>query len=95
MMVGGIPYYLNYFEKSLSVSQNIQAMFFDKGAPLRNEFDRLFSSLFTNPDVMKTIVIALNSRNRGLTRNELLKKQGSQTAVLSVSNSKLWSQEHS
>ena len=76
MMVGGIPYYLNYFEKSLSVSQNIQAMFFDKGAPLRNEFDRLFSSLFTNPDVMKTIVIALNSRNRGLTRNELLKKIG-------------------
>ena len=76
MMVGGIPYYLNYFDKALSVSQNIQAMFFDKGAPLKNEFDRLFSSLFTNPEVMKSIVIALNSKNRGLTRNELLEKTG-------------------
>ena len=76
MMLGGIPYYLNYFEKSLSVSQNIQTLFFDKGAPLKNEFDRLFSSLFTNPDVMKAIVVALNSKNRGLTRKELLDKTG-------------------
>ena len=76
MMLGGIPFYLNYFEKSLSVSQNIQALFFDRGAPLKNEFDRLFASLFTNPEVMKTIVIALNSKKRGLTRKELLDKTG-------------------
>ncbi|MBQ8094840.1 MAG: AAA family ATPase [Clostridia bacterium] len=76
MMLGGIPYYLNYFEKSLSVSQNIQSLFFDKGAPLKNEFDRLFSSLFTDPDIMKAIVVALNSKNRGLTRRELLDKTG-------------------
>ena len=76
MMAGGIPYYLNYFEKSLSVPQNIQALFFDKGAPLKDEFDRLFSSLFTNPEVMKAIVVALNSKKRGLTRKELLDKTG-------------------
>ena len=76
MMLGGIPYYLNYFEKSFSVSQNIQALFFEKGAPLKNEFDRLFSSLFTNPDVMKAIVFALNSKKRGLTRKELIDKTG-------------------
>ena len=76
MTVGGIPYYLNYFDRALSVPQNIQAIFFDKGAPLRNEFDRLFSSLFTNPEVMKSIVVALNSKKRGLTRNELLSKTG-------------------
>ena len=76
MTVGGIPYYLNYFNRALSIPQNIQALFFDRNAPLKDEFDRLFSSLFTNPDVMKSIVIALNSKNRGLTRNELLKKTG-------------------
>ena len=76
MISGGIPYYLNCFENSLSVSQNIQALFFDKGAPLRNEFDRLFSSLFTNPEVMKAIVVAMNSKKRGLTRTELLEKTG-------------------
>ena len=76
MTVGGIPYYLNYFNRALSIPQNIQAMFFDRNAPLKDEFDRLFSSLFTNPDVMKSIVIALSSKNRGLTRNELLNKTG-------------------
>ena len=76
MMLGGIPYYLNCFEKSLSVSQNIQALFFDKGAPLKNEFERLFSSLFTNPEVMKEIIAALNTKRRGLTRQELIEKTG-------------------
>ena len=78
MTVGGIPYYLNYFDKSLSVPQNIQAIFFDRNAPLKDEFDRLFSSLFTNPETMKAIVLALNSKNRGLTRNELLLETGIQ-----------------
>lgn len=76
MTVGGIPYYLNYFEKDQSVSQNIQAIFFDRTAPLRDEFDRLFFSLFTNPEVMKSLVTALASKNRGLTRTELLAKTG-------------------
>lgn len=76
MMVGGIPYYLNYFNKELSLSQNIQEMFFSSGAPLKEEFERLFSSLFVNPEVMQSIVRALNTKNRGLTRAELLQKTG-------------------
>ena len=72
MMVGGIPYYLNYFSKALSLSQNIQSVFFDAGAPLADEFNLMFSSLFVNPEVMKGIVKALNTRNRGLTRAEIL-----------------------
>ena len=74
MTAGGIPYYLNYFDRTRSVPQNIQAVFFDKTAPLKDEFGRLFSSLFTNPGTMKSIVVALNSKSRGLTRNELLSK---------------------
>ena len=76
MMVGGIPYYLKYFEKELSLAQNIDALFFSREAPLRNEFDELFSSLFVNPDVMKSIIIAVNSRKSGLTRSEILQKTG-------------------
>lgn len=71
MMVGGIPYYLKYFEKGLSLPQNIDKMFFSKSAVLRDEYDRLFASLFTNPDVMKTIVWALSTKKRGLSRKEL------------------------
>ncbi len=77
MAVGGIPYYLNYFEKGLSLAQNIDQLFFAfKAAPLRDEFDRLFSSVFTNPDMMKSIVICLNQKNGGYTRSEIAEQTG-------------------
>ena len=76
MMVGGIPYYMKYFSRELSFPQNIDAIFFDEGAPLRDEFNRLFSSLFVNPEVMLSIVTALSKKNRGLTRKELLNQTG-------------------
>ena len=76
MMLGGIPYYLGYLKRGLSLAQNVDALFFADGAPLRGEYDRLFSSLFANPDVMKSIVEALGERNRGLTRQELVRKAG-------------------
>lgn len=76
MMLGGIPYYLKYFNRKLSFPQNIDAMFFAENAPLKDEYDRLFSSLFVNADVMKSIIEALSTRSMGLTRQELLKKTG-------------------
>ncbi|SDB56667.1 ATP-binding protein [Butyrivibrio sp. INlla16] len=71
MMVGGIPYYLNYFEKELSLPQNIDRIFFSKDAALKDEYDRLFSSLFTNADAMKSIIEAISTKRRGLSRKEL------------------------
>lgn len=76
MIVGGIPYYLNYFSREMSLSQNIQALFFDPSAPLADEFQLMFSSLFARPGVMQSIVRAVNTRNRGLTRSELVKLTG-------------------
>ena len=76
MMVGGIPYYLKFFNKEYSLAQNIDAMFFAGNAPLKDEFDRLFASLFANPDVMKSIIMALSAKNMGLTRKEILQKTG-------------------
>ena len=76
MMVGGIPYYLKFFNKEYSLAQNIDAMFFTENAPLKEEFDRLFASLFANPDIMKAIIMALNSKSMGLTRKEILLKIG-------------------
>lgn len=76
MMVGGIPYYLKYFDRKLSLPQNIDAMFFAEGAPLQDEYDRLFSSLFANPETMKSIVEAAGSKSMGLTRQEILQKTG-------------------
>lgn len=74
MILGGVPFYLGYFEKGRSLAQNVDALFFQSNAKLKDEYDRLFDSCFSNPDVMKSIVKALNGRNAGLSRKELVEK---------------------
>lgn len=76
MVVGGIPYYLDYMRKGLSLVQNIDRMFFAEGAKLRDEYDRLFASVFSNPEQMKSIVQLLGTRHSGFTRQEILTKTG-------------------
>lgn len=76
MIFGGIPFYLNYFQRGRSLAQNVDNLFFSRGAKLRLEYDRLFSSVFTNPDMMKRIVRALNRTGAGLTRKELVRDTG-------------------
>ena len=49
---------------------------FSKNAKLRNEFERLFYSVFTNPEMMLSIVRALNTRNSGYTRQEIAERIG-------------------
>jgi AAA+ ATPase superfamily predicted ATPase len=76
MVFGGIPYYLGYMEPTLSLAQNIDKLFFDSGAPLRDEFDRLFNSVFASPEIKKSIVRLLHTRNAGFTRKEITQKLG-------------------
>lgn len=74
MAFGGIPYYLDQFRKGKSVAQNIDAILFDTDAPLRDEFDRLFTSQFSNPDELKRIVTVLSEKKVGYTRDELISR---------------------
>lgn len=74
MILGGIPFYLDYYEKNLSFAQNIDNLFFSDKAVLSGEYDRLFSSIFSNPALMKSIVELLYTRNSGYTRGELIEK---------------------
>lgn len=76
MMLGGIPFYLNYFKKGLSLAQNIDHLFYAPSAKLRDEYDRLFASVFSNPDEMKRMVACLSTRHAGYTRQEILKRTG-------------------
>lgn len=71
MMVGGIPYYLRYFNKRLSLAQNINEIFFADEAQLKDEFNRMFASLFKNAEPIKQIIKAIASKNKGITRKEL------------------------
>ena len=76
MIFGGIPFYLNYFQRGFSLAQNVDALFFEQGAKLHPEFDRLFSSVFVNPEMMIKIVRSLSAKSTGLTRNEISRKTG-------------------
>ena len=76
MAVGGIPYYLDFIKKGQSVAQNIDRMFFAEGAKLRDEYDRLFASVFSNPEQMKSIIQMLGTRHSGFTRQEILAQTG-------------------
>jgi hypothetical protein len=73
MILGGIPYYLEQLEKSLSLSQNIDNMFFKKNAILRDEYTTLYSSLFKSPEKYMHIIEVLAKKRKGLTRDEIVK----------------------
>lgn len=76
MGLGGIPYYLGYFESGRSLAQNIDNLFFADGAKLRDEFDRLFASVFSQPEEMKKIVKLLSTRHAGFTMKDIVTKTG-------------------
>ena len=76
MIFGGIPYYLGYFRRGRSLAQNVDDLFFVKGAKLSLEYDRLFASVFTNPDMMKSVIKAVKTRSMGCTRKEIASLTG-------------------
>ena len=76
MILGGIPYYLDYFNPSLSLAQNIDALFFNPKAKLKGEFERLFSSIFDNADKCLQVVRTLGTRHSGYTRGDIAQKSG-------------------
>ena len=80
MIFGGVPYYLSLIDPSLSLIQNVDLLFFQHKAQLQNEFDELYSALFTPSDGYVKVIEALASRHDGMTRGEIInatKLQGS------------------
>ncbi|HSW94237.1 MAG TPA: ATP-binding protein [Gammaproteobacteria bacterium] len=71
MALGGIPYYLKYAERGLTSAQNIQNIFFEKNSPLKNEFDKLFQSLFENAEAYIELIKLISKRKEGVRRAEL------------------------
>ena len=73
MILGGIPYYMGYFMRGKSLAQNIDHLFFAPNAKLKDEFAKLFSSAFTNPEEMMRIVRFLATKRKGYTRENIAK----------------------
>lgn len=74
MVTGGVPYYLKQVSKTKSVTQNIQSLCFDENGILRDEFERLFKSLYEHADINLQIIRALAQKRYGMTRDAILQK---------------------
>ncbi len=72
MAIGGIPYYMSMMDKSKSVSQNIDDLFFSSNAPLKEEFQDLYRALFRNASPHIEVVTALATKQMGLSRQQLI-----------------------
>lgn len=72
MTVGGTPYYLAKMDKSQSLAQNIDRMFFDREGELREEYNILFRSLFKDSSAYKRVVELLADKTMGMTREEIM-----------------------
>lgn len=73
MILGGIPYYLDMLDRDLPLSKNIDKLFFRENAPLKTEYEFLFSSLFKDSGSYRKVIEALAGKLKGLTREEIIK----------------------
>ena len=71
MILGGIPYYLDMLDPSQPFDTNIDELFFQMNAPLRNEYDFLFRTLFKNAQLYRRVVELVATRAKGLTQAEI------------------------
>ncbi|HNA61889.1 MAG TPA: ATP-binding protein [Rhabdochlamydiaceae bacterium] len=76
IVMGGIPHYLNYFDKTKSLEQNIQSICFATQGFLFTEFRRLFISLFDAAETNLRIIREIAQKKEGISREELLSKTG-------------------
>lgn len=71
MVLGGVPYYLSLLDMGESLPANIDRLFFSEDAPMRDEYRRLYRSVFKSPERYMDIVKALSANKSGLTRTEI------------------------
>ena len=85
MTFGGIPYYLSLLNREESLAQNIDRLFFRADGEMRREFHRLYKTLFTNPNPYITIIEALFSKKKGLSRDEIAQIIGKESSKKKIS----------
>jgi len=74
MILGGTPFYLSLLRPDLSLSQNVDELFFSSDAVLRTEYSFLFKSLFNEAALYRRIVETISLTLIGMTRKEIIKR---------------------
>jgi AAA+ ATPase superfamily predicted ATPase len=73
MVMGGIPFYLSQVQKSYSVTQNIDKIFFTKKSNLYNEYNLLLSSLFEHSEDYDKLLREIANYRYGIGQADLMK----------------------
>ncbi len=73
MLFGGVPFYLSLLKTNQSLVQNVDRLCFAPNAPLRIEFEELYTALFKHADQYISVVKALSQHKEGMTRNDMMK----------------------
>lgn len=76
MMMGGVAYYMSYFQPGRSLAQNIDELFFSENGFLQTEYSRLFTSLFADNVNYRKIVETLSGNRYGITREDISMETG-------------------
>ena len=76
MAFGGVAYYWSLLRTGLSAAQNFDLLFFGVSAEMREEYERIFASLFKSERRHVTVIRLLGTRKNGLTRDEIAEKMG-------------------
>jgi len=76
MIFGGVPYYWSLMDPRYDLYHNVDQMYFAENAPLRNEYQNLYRSLFRNAGSHILVAEALAAKNKGLTRSEIIETTG-------------------
>ncbi len=72
MAVGGVPFYLDMLDRSMSVVQNINKLCFCKKGALIDEFKELYSSLFADHEAYEELIRLIARNRRGIERTAIL-----------------------
>jgi len=72
MIWGGVPYYWKQIDKSAGLPQNIDNLLFNSEGLLKDEFEKIFNSLFKHSNKYIKLVITLGEKRMGLTRDEIV-----------------------
>ena len=74
MALGGVPYYFSLLDPSKSAAENIDKLYFATDPELKDEFRRLYKSLFSNPEKYMDVIRLLSKSRQGMTRKEISEK---------------------
>lgn len=76
MIMGGIPYYMQFLSPKMSLTQNVDYLLFNPNGYLYDEFSTLYDSLFRNSTDYVKVVETLSKKGYGMCRNEIVEASG-------------------